>query len=210
MALTMVLAFLAKVGSGLDLTPMNYESSTAGKTVFIVLHKPSCGHCRNMEAAWKKLTADYAGHEKYLVASIDCSTKMGRIWCLESFGLKGYPTLLYGSPEHHGALLQEYEDDRSYEELAEFAKEVFSKPLCSEENLDACTEGMKGKLKALKVIESDSDDSDDSEDPDEDMPMKHRVARAVQLDDSHDPEMQAYMDAPSGYARNYATGSDEL
>jgi len=145
----MAVAFLIKVSHGITLTPMNYESKTSGKTVFINFSNPTCAHCKNMQPAWDKLTADYAGHEKFLVASVDCSTEMGMIWCRDTFQVDGTPEIWYGSPEYHGALLEFYEGGRSYEELATFAQEVFAKPLCSKENMGACSEENKVTLEAL-------------------------------------------------------------
>eukprot|EP00977_Amphora_coffeiformis_P011270 scaffold2716_cov179-Amphora_coffeaeformis.AAC.4 len=173
-ALTMVLAFLVKVCSGVTLTPMNYESSTAGKTVFINFYDPSCGYCKKMQPTWDKLTADYAGHEKFLVASVDCSTEMGKIWCRETFEVDGTPELWYGSPEYHGALLEFYDGGRSYEELAEFAKQVLAKPLCSEENFDACSEENKAILETLLKKDETDSQSNPETDLDEDMHIPGR------------------------------------
>jgi hypothetical protein len=98
-----------------------------------------------MAPAWEKLAEDWKDHKVGLVAEIDCDSEEGRGLC-EEYDVQGFPTLMYGDPHSP----EQYEGGREYEELAEFAKEHISKPVCSVRNLDFCSDDHKNIIKSLK------------------------------------------------------------
>merc|ERR1711966_226027 len=63
-----LLAALAAPASAIDLTTDNYDAATAGKTVFLKMYAPWCGHCKKMKPL------------------------------CDANGVKGFPTLKWGDP----------------------------------------------------------------------------------------------------------------
>ena len=59
--------------NALDLTEANFSEMTSGKTVFLKMYAPWCGHCKSMAGDWAKLEADFEGHPVALVGSVDCT-----------------------------------------------------------------------------------------------------------------------------------------
>lgn len=98
-----------------------------------------------MAGDWEKLAADWKDHEVGLVAEIDCTTETGSPLC-EQFHVEGFPTLVYGDP----ADADQYQGGRDYESLSEFAKENISKPICSIQNIDVCSDEEKTTIKELQ------------------------------------------------------------
>ena len=130
----------------LSLTPKNYDSATRNKIVFLKFYAPWCSHCQELKPSWEKLAADYADSDTFLVAEVDCTTPETESWCQNVFDIEGFPTLLFGDPARDGVFLEEYEDDRDYETLADFAEEMFATPLCNIDHLDGCPAESKEKL----------------------------------------------------------------
>lgn len=134
------------VANAVRLGPANYNELTEGKKVFINFMDPNCGYCKKMKDAWEELEQDYADNDEYLVATVDCTVPTIEKWCRDRFHLTGYPSLLYGNPGYDGILLEKYEGKRLYGDMAAFAEKMFAEPVCSEDNLDECTDEMKEKL----------------------------------------------------------------
>lgn len=65
---------------------------------------------------------EYAGTPGSLVGDVDC-TADGKALC-ETHAIRGFPTIKYGDPDD----LQDYNGARSYEALAEFAKDNLKPP----------------------------------------------------------------------------------
>jgi thiol-disulfide isomerase/thioredoxin len=65
----------------LELTTLNYDEMTAGKTVFIKFYAPWCGHCKAMGPDWEKLMTEYKDHDVALVAEVDCTSDTGDDLC---------------------------------------------------------------------------------------------------------------------------------
>ena len=105
-----------------ELTPDNWEEVTSGKSVFIKYFAPWCGHCKRLKPDWDKLTEKYEDSDTTLVAEVDC-TAAGKPLC-DSAGVKGFPTLKYGSPSD----LQDYKQARDFDTLDTFTSEL--KPPC--------------------------------------------------------------------------------
>ena len=110
--------------SGLSLTKDNFDEKTAGKTVFLKMFAPWCGHCKAMAPAWEKLMEKYADHADVLVAEVDCTSDDGKAICDEN-GVRGFPTLKYGSVD----ALEDYQGGRDYDDFEKFAGEL--KPMVS-------------------------------------------------------------------------------
>lgn len=91
-----------------------------------------------MKPDWDRLMGDFKGHPSALVADVDC-TAAGEPLC-QKHGVKGYPTLKYGSPN----ALQDYQGGRDYDSLKQFADNNLG-PKCGAENMGLC----KGNTKKL-------------------------------------------------------------
>lgn len=91
-----------------------------------------------MKPDWDRLIGDFQGHPSALIADVDC-TAAGEPLC-QKHGVKGYPTIKYGSPN----ALQDYQGGRDYDSLKQFADNNLG-PKCGAENLNLC----KGKTKEL-------------------------------------------------------------
>mmetsp|Transcript_1890 Transcript_1890/g.2901 ORF Transcript_1890/g.2901 Transcript_1890/m.2901 type:complete len:228 (+) Transcript_1890:48-731(+) len=121
--------------SSIQLTYDNYDEITNGKTVFIKFFSPSCGHCQEIAPVWERMAKQWVNHDQGLVGSIDCTEETK--FC-DDMKLSGLPTLLYGEPNYKGALLKEYTNDKTYEDLSEFANATLFQTACSPINLEAC------------------------------------------------------------------------
>mmetsp|Transcript_8561 Transcript_8561/g.12606 ORF Transcript_8561/g.12606 Transcript_8561/m.12606 type:complete len:224 (+) Transcript_8561:61-732(+) len=118
----------------------NYDSLTAGKTVFIKFFAPWCGHCKSMASDWEKLASDFESAEDIMIAEVDCDNDTNKPICTAN-GVQGFPTLKYGN----AMALDDYEGGRDYSSLSGFAKENL-KPTCSPFNLDLCEGDEKASI----------------------------------------------------------------
>lgn len=133
----------------LSLTPDNWDSATAGKTVFIKFFAPWCGHCKAMAADWEALAEEFEGDSTALIAEVDCTADDTDDICEEN-GVQGFPTLKYGDP----AGLDDYQGGRDFDSLVEFAKENL-KPSCSPTNIDLCDGEQKEKIESYLAMSAD-------------------------------------------------------
>jgi len=142
-SLALLALSVASASAGVaNLTPENYDSLTAGKTVFIKFFAPWCGHCKKMAPDWETLAGKWEGHEVGLIAEVDCTTDAKPL-CEEN-GVKGFPTLKYGDP---GAL-EDYKGGRTLKDFEKFCDENL-KPVCSVTNIDLCDDEKKALIAAL-------------------------------------------------------------
>jgi thiol-disulfide isomerase/thioredoxin len=129
--------------TSVELTEVNFDNNTLGKTVLIKFFSPHCDHCKAIDGSWRRLAVTWLDHSQGLIGSVDCTveTKL-----CSGLNIHGLPTILYGDPSNHGVLLQEYKGERDYDELSAFANETLSNPICSPANLDACDETNKRRM----------------------------------------------------------------
>jgi protein disulfide-isomerase-like protein len=141
------LAFLTLLAgtNAIELTPANWETETAGKTVLIKFFAPWCGHCKKLKPEWDKLMDAFAGDTTRLVADVDCTTE-GKALC-DANGVKGYPTLKWGDP----AALEDYKGGRDFDTLKAFAQENL-KPICSPSNIDLCDADKKAEIEKFVAM----------------------------------------------------------
>ena len=125
-----------------ELTPDNWDELTAGKTVFIKMFAPWCGHCKKMKPDWDKLMEEYQGSDTVLVADVDC-INAGKGIC-DNNGVKGFPTIKYGSPN----ALEDYKGGRSAAELGKFASELT--PPCNVDTLEHCSAAQQEQVEEHK------------------------------------------------------------
>ncbi len=154
---SLIMFGMTAAASALELTPDNWEASTAGKTVFVKFFAPWCGHCKAMKPAWDSLMTEYADSDKILIADVDC-INAGKPLC-EANGVQGFPTLKYGS----GTSLEDYKGGRDLSALQAFASEL--KPGCDVVTLENCDDAAKTVVKdwlplALDVLEAKVVDHD--------------------------------------------------
>merc|ERR1711981_809342 len=67
------LCLLAAVVSSFELTPDNWDSATAGKSVFIKFLAPWWGHCKSMKPSWDQLMDEFKDSKTALIADVDCT-----------------------------------------------------------------------------------------------------------------------------------------
>ena len=145
---TIVLATVAFTGAALELTPDNWDSETAGKTVFVKFFAPWCGHCKAMKPAWDSLMEDYSSSETVLIGDVDCIGS-GKPLC-DEVGVQGFPTIKYGDPSN----LEAYKGGRDLGALQTFASDL--KPACNVGTLENCDEDQKTSIgDFLQVSEED-------------------------------------------------------
>lgn len=137
-----ILSILLASANAIELTEDTWETNTAGKAVFVKFFAPWCGHCKRMKPAWDGLMKDFEDSDTVLVADVDC-IEAGKSLC-EKVGVKGFPTIKYGSPDD----LQDYQGSRDHPELLKFAETL--KPGCVVETLENCSEEEKETIDELK------------------------------------------------------------
>jgi len=135
--------------AAVHLTKDNYEELTAGRTVFLKMYAPWCGHCKSMAPAWDTLTAEWEGKDGALVAEVDCTTDEGKPVC-DANGVQGFPTLKWGDP----AALEDYQGGRDLEAFQKFAEENL-KPQCSPANIDLCDEEKTKQITELQALSAE-------------------------------------------------------
>ena len=101
-----------------------------------------------MAPDWEKLGSEWEGNPVGLIAEVDCTTE-GKPLC-DANGVKGFPSLKYGDPN----ALEDYQGGRTYDALAEFAKENL-KPVCSPSNIDLCDDEKKAQIETLMAKSAD-------------------------------------------------------
>jgi protein disulfide-isomerase-like protein len=143
--ISLLVAVMAHSALAIELTPDNWEAKTAGKTVFLKMYAPWCGHCKRLKPHWDKLMAEYDGHATVLVADVDC-TAGGKPICDQN-GVRGFPTVKHGDP----ANLEDYQGGREFADIQAFAKTL--KPLCSPFALDLCEGDQKAKIEELMAMD---------------------------------------------------------
>ena len=84
-----VLSAAIASSQAIELTPANWDTETAGKTVFVKFFAPWCGHCKSMKPDWDKLMEEFNSSDNQLIADVDC-TGDGQPLCE---GVQGFPTL---------------------------------------------------------------------------------------------------------------------
>jgi len=136
------------MGNAVHLTPDNYDSTVAGKTVFLKFYAPWCGHCKKMKPDWDKLMEKFDDHATGLVAEVDC-TADGKPLC-DSNGVQGFPTLKWGDPSS----LEDYKGGRDYAALEKFAEDNL-KPVCSPANIDLCDDDKKATIEKFLALPED-------------------------------------------------------
>jgi protein disulfide-isomerase-like protein len=124
------------------LTKERFEEVTAGKTVFIKWFAPWCGHCQELAPTWEKLATSLQD-DQALIAEVDCTAE--EAWCVE-MGITGFPTLTYGETSYDGFFLEEYNLEKTFEDLYDFADKTLRTPFCSPGNVDACSPERRVKM----------------------------------------------------------------
>ena len=139
---SIILSILLASANAIELTQDTWDESTTGKAVFVKFFAPWCGHCKRMKPAWDDLMKDFEESDTVLVADVDC-IEAGKSLC-EKVGVKGFPTIKYGSPDD----LQDYQGSRDHPDLLKFAETL--KPGCVLETLENCSEEEKETIEKLK------------------------------------------------------------
>jgi thiol-disulfide isomerase/thioredoxin len=156
------LAFLSLIAgtNAIELTPDNWETETAGKTVLIKFFAPSCGDCKKMKPDWDKLMDAFAGSLSVLVGDVDCTTEGNKALC-DFHRVRGYPTIKYGSTiesswgEPVPAMLDGYKGYQDYDSLKQFAESLDA---CSPSDIHFCDADQKAEIeKYMAMPDADLD-----------------------------------------------------
>ncbi|GMI57353.1 hypothetical protein ScalyP_jg10482 [Parmales sp. scaly parma] len=145
MKFTLALASLFAATQATVLTPDNFDTATAGKTIFVKFYAPWCGHCKKLKPDWDKLMDEFEGHKTAMVADVDCTAE-GKPLC-EANGVQGFPTLKWGDPSN----LEAYEGARTFDDLKKFAEENL-KPVCSPANIELCDADKKAEIEKFQKM----------------------------------------------------------
>lgn len=129
----------------LELTPNNWDEKTAGKTVFLKMFAPWCGHCKAMKPAWDAVSKEFSDSDVVLMADVDC-VGTGKELC-DKNGVKGFPTIKFGDPN----ALEDYQGARDEASLRKFASEL--KPPCDVETRKHCTDEQKTVLETMHSMD---------------------------------------------------------
>jgi len=95
-----------------------------------------------MKPAWDQLAAEFKDSKTSGVFDVDC-TADGKDLC-EQAGVKGYPTIKYGSGDEIGNL-KDYDGGRDFEALKTFADENLG-PVCGPKTVEACSDEEKKQI----------------------------------------------------------------
>ncbi|XP_011505026.1 PREDICTED: protein disulfide-isomerase TMX3 isoform X2 [Ceratosolen solmsi marchali] len=87
----------------------------------IMMYAPWCAHCKRLEPIWAHV-AQYLHATSIRVGRIDC-TRFTSV--AHSFKIKGYPTILFLSGNHHFV----YNGDRTRDEIVKFAMRLSGPPV---------------------------------------------------------------------------------
>lgn len=143
--LLLALGALSAPAGAKTLTAENWDTATAGKTLFVAFIAPWCENCKKLKPTWEKLAKAYEGHASILLGTVDCVGK-GSLIC-DSQRLSAFPTLKYGDPNalklHKGGL--------SYKELEKFVTTKL-KPPCGPANLEECDAEEVAKIEEYMVM----------------------------------------------------------
>jgi protein disulfide-isomerase-like protein len=132
----------------IELTIDNYEEQTMGKTVFIKMFAPWCGHCKAMKPDWDELMDEYADSTSVLIADVDCIGD-GKALC-DKHGVQGFPSVKWGAP---GAL-EDYKGGRDKSSLSAFAAGL--QPQCDVKTLENCS---KLQLEDIELLGKESEEA---------------------------------------------------
>lgn len=116
------------------LTSETFDATTMNsKPTFVKFFAPWCGHCKKMKPDWDKLASN-VDSGKITIADVDC-TGEGKKIC-EAQDIKGFPTLKYFEEGD----VDDYEGERTYEKLKEFADNISSMKKCSSNKKENCND----------------------------------------------------------------------
>lgn len=96
--------------------------------------------------------AEFKDSKTALVADVDCTTG-GKALCSQH-GIRGYPTIKYGTPD----ALEDYKGARSFDALKKFADENLG-PSCGPANLDLCDDDKKAEITKFQAMSDDDLDA---------------------------------------------------
>lgn len=133
-AKALLLATWFTAASAVELTDHTWDEVTAGKTVFAKFYAPWCGHCKKLKPEWEKLR-----HDNVVIAEVDCTSE--KTICTK-YGVKGFPTIKYGDPNH----MEDYKGGRTYSALDAHLQslgppcDVKTREHCSDEHVKSLDE----------------------------------------------------------------------
>eukprot|EP00658_Telonema_sp_P-2_P031400 TRINITY_DN234_c0_g1_i2.p1 TRINITY_DN234_c0_g1~~TRINITY_DN234_c0_g1_i2.p1 ORF type:complete len:212 (+),score=76.47 TRINITY_DN234_c0_g1_i2:128-763(+) len=141
-------ATLVAATSAFQLTDDNWDSATAGKSVFVKFFAPWCGHCKAMAPAWNTLMDEFKDSKTALVAECDCTVHQD---LCSKHGVQGYPTIKYGDPNN----LEDYQGGRDLDAFKAFATESLG-PSCGPTNLDLCSAEQKASIEEAMALDTEA------------------------------------------------------
>ena len=140
-----LLPFAPLVGA-VELTLANRDAEAAGKTIFIKVLAPWCGHRKSLQPAWDQLTTEFKDNKTALVGEVDCTSPAGEKLC-GTHDVQGYPTLKFRDPSDE---LMDAAGGRSFTAFRAFAAAL--QLLCSPSHRDLCDDAAKKRIEAFDAL----------------------------------------------------------
>ena len=82
----------------MSLTSATVEAQVmeSGKSTFLKVYAPWCGHCKSMAQTWRDLADEYEGDDKtnIVIAEMDCADNANRKAC-KKLNVNSFPTILF-------------------------------------------------------------------------------------------------------------------
>ena len=137
------------------LTGDNFYEKTLHKRVFIDFYDPMWGHCLLMADDWSDFADEFEDDDDILIGKMDCTNAANKPIC-QDYGVKGYPTLMYGDVVD----LQKYLGQRDLLDWRDVVHDNLRKPLCGVGRPDLCSESKRKDIddlfgKGLSGIDSE-------------------------------------------------------
>ena len=142
-----IFAVATTFASALQLHPDNWDSETAGKTVFINFFAPWSDNCKAMKPDWDRLMKEYADDKTKGIFEVDC-TAAGKPLC-DTDDVFYLPTIKSGDPNN----LDEYRGGRDYDSFKSHAEGL--KPFCSPSQPNFCDKQQLTLIEKLQTLGKD-------------------------------------------------------
>lgn len=107
----------------LVLTGETFDAQLEHGVTFVKFYAPWCGHCKRMAPTWSELADKFVDTATVKIAKVDCTDQASKELC-GTQEVNGFPTLYIYKD---GQKLQEYNGNRSLEDLVEFVQRYTSR-----------------------------------------------------------------------------------
>lgn len=114
-------------GGPFDLTDDTFGQVINGNRVALVkFFSPRCGHCRDMEPAYRRLSEYFQGNSRVVIAQVNCDTQSSL--CVR-FQISGLPTLKFFPATSPNPDAQDANCGRDFDSMANFVESKLCIPM---------------------------------------------------------------------------------